>query len=76
MQTERSDYRAALVCTVIANANRDPAKKKDPFTTDDFMPQTGAKKQSPKQSKEQTPDQMLAVVRMWNAALGGNVEEG
>lgn len=34
----RADVRAALVASVIANANRDAKKKPSPFTIDDFMP--------------------------------------
>ena len=33
------DYKAAgIVSSVIANVNRDPAKRRDPFVPKDFMP--------------------------------------
>ncbi len=35
---KRQDYHAALICAVLANINRDPQKKPDPFTPADFMP--------------------------------------
>ena len=35
---DRGDLRAALICSVIANANRDPKKKADPYQPIDFMP--------------------------------------
>ena len=62
---ERLDYRAALICSVIANVNRDSKKKSKPFQPQDFMP----KKQVVK--KRQTPEDMLEVVKALNAAFGG-----
>lgn len=35
---EREDLRAGIVASTIANANRDPKKKAQPFTPDQFMP--------------------------------------
>jgi len=29
---------AALICSVVANVNRDPEKKREPWTIEDFMP--------------------------------------
>ena len=31
-------YRSGLIASMIANQNRDPKKRKDPFTAQDFMP--------------------------------------
>jgi len=45
---------------------RDPKKTKA-YTPADFMP--GAK------TKSQTPEQMLATVKIMNAAYGGNIVE-
>lgn len=50
------DRRAATVCMVIANCNRDPAKKPDPFTVDDFMPHG-----TPKPKREQTWEEQVAI---------------
>lgn len=33
-----ADYRAALVCMVLANCHRNPEKRPEPFTVADFMP--------------------------------------
>jgi hypothetical protein len=33
---ERADLRMAVLAALIANANRDPAKKREPFTPEDF----------------------------------------
>ena len=60
---ERQDYRAALICSVIANVNRDPEKTK-PFTPDDFMP---------KVQEEQTPEQMAELFKFYALAMGGEV---
>ncbi len=34
----RADLRMAIVASLIANANRDPGKRREPYTVDDFMP--------------------------------------
>lgn len=56
--------RTALVCMVMANMWRNPKRRL--FTIDDFMP-------GGRESKPQTPEQMLRVVKMLNAAHGGKV---
>lgn len=38
----RADMRAGIVASVIANVNRDPKKKPQPYKADDFMPKYGA----------------------------------
>lgn len=35
---ERGDLRAGIVASVIANSNRDPKRRPQPFTAQDFMP--------------------------------------
>lgn len=67
---EREDYRAALVCSVLANVNRDEKKRRQPFTPEDFMPGKA------RPQKQQTTDDMLNMVKVLNAALGGEVVEG
>jgi len=56
----------AMVCTMMFNLWRGP--KTPPAKVEDFMP-------GKHESKEQTPEQMLAIVRMLNAAHGGNISE-
>ena len=56
------NYRTALLCTVMVNLWRSPKSK--PAKVEDFMPGV--------HPKQQTPEQMLAVVQMLNAAHGGN----
>lgn len=67
---EREDYRAALVCSVLANVNRDEKKRRQPFTPEDFMPGKA------RPQKQQTTDDMLNTVKALNAAPGGGVVEG
>ncbi len=58
------NYRAALICSVLANTVRDPKRKTRPFVPDDFMPKT--------ERRVQTTSQMLTTVRMLNTAFGGS----
>jgi len=62
---EQADYRAALICAVLANIHRDEKKRREPYQPSDFMPKSG------EQKAPQTPEQMLRLVELWNAALGG-----
>jgi hypothetical protein len=59
---ERQDYHAGLICSVLANINRDPKGK--PYTPADFMPGHQETK-----TQKQTPTDMLKVVKMWQSAL-------
>lgn len=61
---DKEDRRFAMVAAVIANANRNPKKRRHPFRIDDFMPnRTGVK-------SRQTPQQQAAILRM-AASVGG-----
>ena len=64
------DYRAALICSVMANLWSDTRKRKKPYSPSDFMPE-GRKERS----VQQTPEQMFTIVKMLNAAYGGRVQE-
>jgi len=55
-----------MICSVIAEVNRDRKRRKKPFTPDDFMPKKKAKTQL-------TGEQMKAQLGFINAALGGEV---
>jgi len=54
---------AAVVCAVY-NVNRDTKRHPDPFTPEEFI---GKKKKT----KEQTPEQMLEVVKGLHVVFGG-----
>lgn len=60
LSLEREDYHSALICAVLANINRDPKKGKT-FTPADFMPS------KVKPRRKQTPEEMLEVVKGWQA---------
>lgn len=62
---ERADWRAGIVASTVANTARDPKVQREPFTPQEFMPKFE------KETTEQTPEQMLAIVEMLNAAFGG-----
>jgi len=36
---QRADYRTGIVASTIANANRDPKKRRNPFRPEDFLPE-------------------------------------
>jgi len=59
------DHRAAMICTVIANAFR--GRKQKPIPLDHFMPSRGPQK------ARQTAQDMVRVVTVLNAAFGGTV---
>lgn len=61
---EREDLRAAIVASTIANANRDPKKKRQPYEPADFMPQFEEK-------KALSPEDLKAKVEVLNALFGG-----
>ncbi len=61
------NYRGAVICSVIAEVNRDRKKRKKSFTPNDFMPQKKVEL-----SEDQILDQMIGL----NLALGGDTDEG
>ena len=71
----RADYRAALVASVLANVNRDPKKRAEPFTPFEFMPDPWPQEKSrgtPRRAQVNlSPQEMIDRVRAINAALGG-----
>lgn len=60
-----ADNRSGMLACLIANANRDTKKHPRPFTPKDFIPDYE------RRGKEQTPEEMIQVARMWNAMYGG-----
>lgn len=62
----RWDRRFALVAWVSASVARSPDAA--PLTIDDFMPVA-----PPEERRDMTAEEMLAAVRVANAALGGKV---
>lgn len=58
---EWQNYRAALICSILANVYRDPKKKSSPFMPADFMPGETEQKQE--------PDRMLDIVKDFQAVF-------
>lgn len=65
---EIQDYRVGLLCASILEPHRNVELHPKPFTPQEFMP----KKLSNAQ-KEQTPEEQLEIIKMLNAALGGEL---
>lgn len=61
----RLDVLAAMLMALLANVNRNPKKRRKPFKPDDFMPEWW------REPREQSLDQMLWMVNLWNTAFGG-----
>lgn len=57
-------FNSALICSVIANANRSKGK---PFTPSDFMPQEKKKR------KKMTTEEMVEMLKQITLANGGEV---
>lgn len=68
---QRADLRAGVVASVVANANRDPKRRRRPFAPRDFMPRFGEDEPEAKAPQAQPWRQQLAMVELLNAALGG-----
>ena len=67
---ERQDYHAALICTVLANINRNPKRTPRAFAPVDFMPGVAAKATGPTPVDEDHLDDLLAL----GASLGAEVK--
>lgn len=65
---ERADLRMAVLASLIANANRDPKRRKRAYAPKDFMPQFDR--------PEQDWQQQLSIAEMLNAAFGGEDMRG
>ncbi len=57
--TEVEDWRAGMIASVIANVNRDPKKRKEPYGPDDFVPKRV------QEIEQQTPDEQSRIMGMW-----------
>ena len=67
LENERSDWRAGLISSTIANVNRDPKKRKKPYTPQDFMPQEA------KEKKPMTVEESYQFLYAMTVAQGGEV---
>ena len=58
------DQRMAQLLALIANVNRDPSRRRRPYTPDDFLPQRGPR-------SEPDPDVLRPRIDAAMAAFGG-----
>jgi flagellar basal body rod protein FlgB len=65
MNEKVKDYRAGIIATMIANANRDAKKKKTPYKPSDFFPSL-----LEKQKEEKSPEEMLRIAETITKLLG------
>jgi len=59
----RGDLRAGIIASTIANANRNPKRRRRAFSAEDFMPKFG-------RPREQTWQEGLAIVETMAAEYG------
>ena len=61
---ERADLRAAMVMALLANINRDPERRKEPYTPEEFMPRFDgpSREPSPTEATGQTWEQQKALM--------------
>ncbi len=59
----RADLRMAILASLIANANRDPDKRREPFSPADFMPRFESEPQAQPDVPRQTWQQQKAIMQ-------------
>ena len=62
--TEVEDWRAGLIAATIANANRDPKKRRKLYEPQDFMP-----RYEKPQVEEQSWEEQARILEMWSRVL-------
>lgn len=65
VRDRREDRRAGTVAAAVYNVHRDRKRHPDPLTWEDLFPEHSRPKES------QSPEEMLAVATLLNAAYGG-----
>jgi flagellar basal body rod protein FlgC len=71
--TEVEDWRAGLIASTIANANRDQKRRRRPYEPQDFIPRRDV---PTKQIEEQSVEDQIAIVEMWARILSAANQEG
>lgn len=62
---EREDQRAGMIAALIANVNRDPKKRTEPYDVEDFFPRYESTIQAP----EVAPVDLEAKIKAWAATM-------
>ena len=76
----RADFRAGMVCSLIANVYRDATRKPEPFTPEDFMPvkreqETKNVDKQPPVKVAQTEEEMLKMLEIVHGCYKDGVNE-
>ena len=67
---DAEDWRAGMIAATIANANRDPKRRRKPYEPQDFMPRRDAPKAAAQSWEDQA--QILAMwAKVMEATYGG-----
>jgi hypothetical protein len=61
------EYSTGLICSILANTNRDSKKRPMPYKPEDFMPSEF------KQKEEQTPQDQFDICKNICKELGGTI---
>lgn len=73
---EREDQRAGMVAALIANVNRDPAKRAEPYDVEDFFPRYDTVERRAAQSAlGQAPD-LKSKLTAWALAMTDAAKRG
>ena len=68
----RADYRAGLICALIANVNRDPKKTPKPFSAADFMQQWDKEPVKPRKPQSLEEQKNLLTILAYMHANEGH----
>lgn len=66
----RADVRAGIVAATVANVNRDPKKRKEPYTPGDFFSEL---RQARPAKPRQTVEEQIAAMERIATAFGGRL---
>jgi hypothetical protein len=75
----RADWRAALVAATVANVNRDPKRRAEPFLPKDFMPEwdsTAQESGATDRAADKRIDQQVGLAKRLAKVLGGRITVG
>lgn len=70
---DREDERAGMIAALIANVNRDPKLRPEPYDVDDFFPSWDAAMAKAREATEgPPPDKLKSKLAAWAAAMANN----
>jgi hypothetical protein len=67
----RGDFQSGIVASVIANVNRDPKKRAEPFSTSDFMYDSIMEAHEKEKTGQQLSQKMRNFFKLHNARTKG-----